>query len=345
MGHLTGVRTTAGRAGRREWLGVWIELLVLFVGGLVILGCGGECLVRGAAQLARQLGVAPLVVGLTIVAFGTSAPEIAVSIRSAARGHDALAVANAVGSCIMNVLVVLGLAALVRPLRVSRNIQRIDAPFMVFFTAVFLLFAVDDGRIDRWQGLFFVGSIVLYTAFTYLESKRQPDIVAEEYEHDPRQKPRPWPVNLLAVIIGLVGLTQGADLIVQGAVGLARSLGVSPRIIGLTIVALGTSLPEMATCIVAARRNQPDIAIGNIVGSNIFNILAVIGLSASIYPLKVPQSTINLDAPVMLATAVLMIPIMRTGRRVSRTEGLLLLACYGGYLAWMLRGIPYPSSA
>ncbi len=315
---------------------VWATHIMLLAGGLLILVGGGECLVRGAAQLARQMGVSALVVGLTIVAFGTSAPETAVSMQSAATGHDALAVANAVGSCIMNILLVLGVAALARPLRVSRNVLRTDAPFMVFFTAVFMLFAIDDQEIDRWQGLFFVIAIVFYTLATYFEAHRQPAIVEDEYEHDPRQHPRSWYLNIGAILIGIVGLVKGADLIVEGAVGIAHILGITERIIGLTVVAFGTSLPELATCVIAARRNQPDIAIGNIVGSNIFNILAVIGLTATVFPLHVNRETVFLDAPVMLGAAVLLIPILRTGRRVGRWEGVLLLALFAGYLAWML---------
>jgi len=316
---------------------VWSSNILLLAGGLLVLGAGGELLVRGAARLARQMGVSALVVGLTIVAFGTSAPETAVSMQSAAGGHDALAVANAVGSCIMNILLVLGVAALVRPLRVSRNVLRTDAPCMLFFTAVFMLFAIDDQRIDRWQGLLFVVAIVLYTITTYFEARRQPAIVEEEYEHDPRQRPRSWILNIVAIVIGIVGLVKGADLIVDGAVGIAHALGASERIIGLTIVAFGTSLPELATCVVAARRNQPDIAIGNIVGSNIFNILAVIGLTATAFPLRIPSETIAFDGPVMFGTAILLIPILRTGRRVGRWEGLLLLALFGAYVGWMLR--------
>ncbi len=315
---------------------MWVNYIGLLIGGLVILGCGGECLVRGSAQLARQMGVSALVVGLTIIAFGTSAPEIAVSMQSAAQGQDDLAVANVVGSCIMNILIVLALAALARPLRVSRNVVTTDAPVMLFFTAFFILFAIDNGTIDRWQGGFFVVALVLYTFFTYFGARRQPKVVEDEYEHDPRLRPRPWFVNLLAVVIGIAGLVQGADLIVAGAVGIAELLGVSTRIIGLTIVALGTSLPELATCVVAARRNQPDIAVGNIVGSNIFNILAVIGVTSVFFPLEVSKETLYFDAPVMLFVVVLSFWVLRTGHRISRREGALLLGIYAVYLGWIL---------
>ena len=314
----------------------WLAFIAMFAGGLIILGAGGECLVRGAAQLARQLGVSALVVGLTIVAFGTSAPEIAVSLQAAQQGHDDLAVGNVVGSCIMNILIVLAIAALVRPLRVSRNVIRTDAPVMLFFIACFMLFAIDEHTIHRWQGIFFVIGLAVYMLYTYNEARRQPKIVEQEYEQELRVVPRRRLTNLLAVVIGIAGLVKGAELIRDGAVGMATLLGVSERIIGLTIVALGTSLPELATCIVAARHHQPDIAVGNVIGSNIFNVLAVIGITASFFPLDVNPQVVYLDGPVMLGVAVLVIPALRTGREVSRQDGAVFLAIFATYLAWML---------
>lgn len=316
---------------------MWTTNIMLLIVGLVILGFGGEFLVRGAARLARQMGVSALVVALTIVAFGTSTPEIAVTLQSAHQGQDDLAIANVVGSCIMNLLVVLGISALIRPLRVARNVTRIDAPVMLFFTAVFVLFAIDNQTIERWQGLFFVAALVFYTLFTYNEARRQPKEIEEEYEHDPRQIGKARIASSALVLLGIVGLIKGADLIVTGAVGIAEMMGVSTRIIGLTIVAMGTSLPELTTCIIAARRGQPDIAIGNIVGSNIFNILAVVGITASFMPLDVARETLFFDAPVMLLATLLMIPILRTGHQISRREGVIMLALYGLYLGWILK--------
>jgi cation:H+ antiporter len=315
----------------------WFVNIGLLVGGLVVLGVGGEFLVRGSAQLARQLGISALVVGLTIVAFGTSAPEIAVSMQAAARGEHALAVANVVGSCIINILIVLAIAALVRPLRVSRKIVTTDALVMLLFTAMFMLFAIDDHRIDRWQGVLFVVALGCYTLFTYFAARRQPRIVEEEYERDLRIRPRSPFVNVVAVVIGIVGSVKGADLIVGGAIGVATLLGVSTRIIGLTIVALGTSLPELATCVIAARRSQPDIAVGNIIGSNIFNILAVVGVTSVFFPLEVSDETVRLDAPVMVLVVLLSFWVLRTGHRISRREGAFLLAVYAAYFVAMLR--------
>ena len=316
---------------------VWGVNILQLVGGLVILGCAGECLVRGSAQLARQMGVSALVVGLTIVAFGTSAPEIAVTLQSAAIGEDDLAVANVIGSNILNILIVLGIAAVVRPLRVSRNILTTDAPVMMFFTALFLLFAYDNNTINRWQGIFFIAALAVYTVLTYRAARRQPLVVESEYEEDLKVVPRPAWLNVLAVLIGFAGLVQGADLIVEGAVGIAQRMGVSTRIIGLTIVALGTSLPELATGVIATRRNQSDIAIGNVVGSNIFNILAVVGVTSTCYPLKVAPETLRFDAPVMLFVTVLSFWVFRTGHRISRGEGFALIGIYVVYLAITLR--------
>ena len=310
----------------------WLLNIALLVGGLIVLGGGGEFLVRGAAQLARQMGVSALVVGLTIVAFGTSAPEIAVSMKAAAQNQHALAVANVVGSCIMNILIVLAIAALARPLRVSRKVVTTDALVMLFFTAMFLLFAIDNNRIDRWQGALFVIALGFYALFTYFGARRQPKLVEDEYERELQLARRPWPLNALAVVIGIAALVKGADLIVDGAVGIAELLGVSERIIGLTIIALGTSLPELATCVIAARRNQPDIAIGNIIGSNIFNILAVIGITATFFPLSVARE-FRFDALVLLFVVVLSFWVLRTGHRISRREGALLLGIYAAYLA------------
>ena len=318
-------------------LAEWLTSLGLLAGGLGILACGGELLVRSAAQLARQLGLSALVVGLTIVAFGTSAPEIAVSLKSAFVGQDDLAVANVVGSCIMNILIVLGLAAAARPLRVSRNVITTDAPFMLFFTAMFVLFAFDDQIIRRWQGILFLAALVVYTLFTYFEARRQPQVVETEYESETQLGFKRPMANLIACIIGIAGLKFGADLIVDGAIGIATLLHVSTRIIGLTVVAFGTSLPEVATCVIAARRNQPDIAIGNVVGSNIFNILAVVGATATCVPLHISTDILYFDMPVMLGVVVLSFYVLRTGHRISRPEGVGLLVLYLIYLGWTLR--------
>lgn len=316
----------------------WLVHLGTLVGGLVVLGVGGEVLVRGAARLARQMGVSALVVGLTVVAFGTSAPEVAVSVQAAAKNLDDIAIANVVGSCIMNILVVLGIAALVRPLTVARNLIKTDAPVMVLVSAMFVLFAFDGHTVSRWQGVFFVLLLIAYTTYTYFEARREPEKIKEEFEEATPSGAKSVALSLVLCVIGLGGLVFGADLIVRGAVGIAELLGVSERIIGLTLVALGTSLPEIAICVIAARKGQSDIAIGNVVGSNIFNVLAVIGITATLFPLTISASTLAVDMPVMLAATVLIVPILRTGHLISRREGMVLLGCYCVYLAWLLLG-------
>lgn len=306
-------------------------LLFYLILGLVMLGLGGELLVKGASQLARQLGVSALVVGLTVVAFGTSSPEVAVTMLAGGRGEDTLAVANVVGSCTMNILIVLGLAALASPMKVSRSVIKIDAPIMIAVLALFLLFASDDGELKRWMGLFFLGSLSAYMLFTVLHARREPRIISEEFESGLGGKGKTL-INIGLLAAGLGALVLGADFVIKGAVGIAEYFQISKRIIGLTIVALGTSLPEVVTCVIAARRNQPDIAIGNVIGSNIFNILAVLGCTATCYPLSVSQHTIFVDGPVMLGAAVLSIYLLRTGHRISRMEGGVLVSLYGCYL-------------
>jgi cation:H+ antiporter len=306
----------------------------ILVIGLVLLGLGGECLVRGAAQLARRMGVSALVVGLTVVAFGTSTPEIAVTMSAGAHGHHDIAIANVVGSCTLNILIVLGLAALTKPMRVSRNVINTDGPIMIGALALFLLFA-SHRLLERWMGAVFLALLAAYIVMTVVLARRQTAGVKLEYETGLSVK-GPWFVDVVVVVLGLVGLSYGADLVLSGATGIARSFGIEERIIGLTIVALGTSLPEIVTCVVAARRNQPDIAIGNVVGSNIFNIFGVLGLTASVYPLEVSAQTFFFDGPIMLAAAIITFPILRTGHRISRPEGVFLIALYCAYLGLVL---------
>jgi len=305
--------------------------IAIMIAGLVILGIGGEALVKGASRLARAVGVSALVVGLTVVAFGTSAPEAAVSISAGAAGEDDIAVANVVGSCTMNIMLVLALAALARPLRISRSVLRNDLPVMLLATAVFMLMAANHRVIERWMGLTLLAGLVLYTLNTMRLARSATTVV--EYEFDtglPAGKS--VLINFLLMIVGIAALVGGARMIVYGAVEIAEAIGVSKRIIGLTIVALGTSLPEVATCVVAARRGQPDIAVGNVIGSNIFNILAVVGLASTAFPLRISEHTLFVDGPVMLLAGVMALPVLRTGRLVSRREGGMLLGLYAVYL-------------
>lgn len=309
----------------------WVVHILVLVAGVAVLGGGGEGLVRGASRLARTLGMSALVVGLTVVAFGTSAPEAAVTIFAAARGSTDLAVGNVVGSNIANVLLILGFAAVVKPLKVSRSLLKLDGPVMIVAALVFMAVALLNRQIQRWEGGLFILGLVAYTLLTYREGRKH----AQCDDQTPGSGlARRWWYNLALVVGGIAGLVIGARLIVDGASGIAALLGISPHIVGLTIVAIGTSLPELATAVAAARHNQPDIAIGNVIGSNIFNILFVTGLASLVHPLAVPAAILHFDGPLMVVVSLLAYAAIWTGQRVVRREGFLLLAGYTGYLTW-----------
>lgn len=311
----------------------WVAHVLVLLGGLAVLTAGGEMLVRGAARLAGTLGVSVLVVGLTVVAFGTSAPEAAVTIFAARQGAAGLALGNVVGSNIANVLLILGLAAAVRPIPVARSLIRLDGPVMVASAAALYGLMFWQGGIGRLAGAAFVVGLVAYTGLAYYLGRRNPPpTVGEALTATGRG--RLWWYNALLVLVGIGGLIVGARLIVSGSTGLALLLGISEHVVGLTIVAVGTSLPELATTVIAARRNQPDIAIGNVVGSNTFNVLFVTGAAALASPLHVPVEITRFDAPLMLAVCALFVPLAWTGRRVTRGEGVVLLALYVLYVGW-----------
>jgi len=309
--------------------------ILALVGGIAVLVVGGEALVRGAVRLANGLGVSSLLIGLTVVAFGTSAPELAVTLTAATSGRDSLALANVVGSNVANLLLVLGLAAVIRPLVAPRKLIRVDAPAMVLATLTLTAFATAGGALQRWQGAVLLAGLGVYLVVTYLQSRRgEPDALNDEATPAPR---RLHPSALVLVVLGFVALTFGSDLIVLGAVGIAEDAGLSERLVGTTIVAIGTSLPEITTCVVAAWRRQPAIALGNIIGSNLFNILFVLGaVSLVAAPVEFAPSALRLDVPVMAGAAVLAMAILATGRRLRRIEGVGLLALYAGYLALTL---------
>ncbi len=316
--------------------------IVLLVVGLVMLTAGAEWLVRGAAKLALAVGISPLVIGLTVVAFGTSAPELAVSIQSAFAGQADIAMGNVVGSNIANILLILGLSALVAPLVVHQQLVRLDVPLMIGVSVVAALFAL-DGKVGRLEGIVLFSGIVTYTIFLVIKSRRESDTsVVEEYEKEFGKEPprgtRQIALNLLLVGVGLALLTFGSRFLVDGAVALARFFGVSEVVIGLTIVAVGTSLPELATSVVAAARGERDIAAGNVVGSNIFNLLSVLGATAAVAPdgVAVTRSLLNFDIPFMVAVAVACLPIFFTGNRIARWEGGLFVGYYVAYAAYLV---------
>ncbi|MGE3274773.1 MAG: calcium/sodium antiporter [Vicinamibacterales bacterium] len=303
--------------------------------GLVLLAGGGELLVRGASRLARRWGVSPLVIGLTVVAFGTSAPELAVSVRAALTGGSDLALGNVVGSNILNVLLILGVSALITPLVVHQRIVRIDVPLMIGASIVVALLGL-DGQLGRLDGLFLGGAVIAYTTWAIVASRREP----AEGDAEAGQAPGngAWWPPALQVLGGLVLLVLGARWLVAGAVELARWAGVGELVIGLTVVAAGTSLPEIAASIVAAVRGERDIAVGNVVGSNLFNLLAVLGATSLLAPagVDVAPSALRFDVPVMIAVAVACLPVFMHGGGIARWEGALFLAYYGAYVAYLV---------
>ncbi len=311
--------------------------VVFFVLGLAFLVIGADCLVKGASRLAAAFGISTLVIGLTVVAFGTGAPELAVCIKAALADQMDIALGNIVGSNIFNVLFILGISAVIVPLAVSRQLIRIEVPLMIALSFLVFLFAL-DGRLGRIDGLILVVGLVLYFGFAIRQSRKEnlqsgPEADGEDSAN---ANARSGPLkNLLLVAVGLTLLVVGSRWLVDGAVIFARYLGVSELIVGLTIVAVGTSLPEVVTSIVAALRGERDIAVGNAVGSNIFNLMGVLGFASLIAPsgVAVTSSVIGFDLPIMVAVAFVCLPVFFTGGIISRAEGALL---FGFYLAYTL---------
>lgn len=315
-----------------------IGLMIL---GLVFLVLGGELLVRGASRLAGLAGISPLVIGLTVVAFGTSAPELAVSVQASFNGQTDIAVGNVVGSNIFNVLFILGISALITPLVVSSQLVRIDVPLMIAASIAMFILGL-DGAIGQLDGVGLFATLVIYTTWTVIKSRRETAAVKQEFaqEYSTEKKTSAGSVVLQVVLIalGLAALTFGAHWMVGGAVAIARLFGMSELLIGLTIVAAGTSLPEVAASIMASVRGERDIAVGNVVGSNLFNILCVLGLSAIVVPggVAVSQTALQFDIPVMIAVAIACLPIFFTGHLIARWEGGLLLSYYIAYTLYLI---------
>lgn len=318
-----------------------IEQIVFFILGLVALTVGAELLVRGAARLALTWGISPLVVGLTVVAFGTSAPEMAVSAGAVLKGSGNLAIGNVVGSNIANVLLILGLSALIVPLAVADQVIRQEIPIMLGASVLMVVLAL-DGRIGVLDGAMLFGLILVYVYFLVTQSRRagakvQQEIADELPSTDSRWDAH-WSMQLMLVVGGLSLLVLGADRLVQAAVAVARTFGISDLVIGLTVVAVGTSMPEIATSLVAAWRGQRDIAIGNVVGSNVFNIFACLGFAALISGegIVVSETARQFDLWVMLAVAFACLPIMMTGHTIDRWEGGLFIGYYVAYTTYLV---------
>lgn len=308
---------------------MWIPvLLVIF--SLAVLYFGADFLVKGSSSLAVRFGISPLVVGLTVVAFGTSAPELLVSVQSALDGSSGIAVGNVMGSNIFNVCVILGISALIYPLRVNPRLIRLDMPVMLLATFAFAII-FHSGHFGRIPGIIFFVGVCGYVGYCVYKAKRGEAVGAEEEIKTTKS----WMLDVVFVLVGLGLLIWGSGLLVDNAVLIAKALGWSDAVIGLTIVAAGTSMPELATSVVAALKKRTDIAIGNVVGSNIFNLLAVLGLTATIAPVETDQ--INLvDMLVMVGSSLVLLPFMRTGFRIGRREGGILFLIYVAYTVYLL---------
>lgn len=317
--------------------------ILLLAASLLILTGGAELLVRGAVAIAKRLGVSAFFIGLTIVGFGTSTPELSTSLMAALKGSGDIAVGNVVGSNICNVLLILGATALIRPIAIELRLVRSEL-LVVILVSLLPFVALATGHIvTRWQGLAMVALLIGYLWRGYLagrreESRRQAELEAElerEVGLDPTKPANPL-IAVLSIAAGLALLIAGSWLLVRSASGIARSFGISELVIGLTVVALGTSAPELFTSVVAAIRKQSDIAVGNILGSNIFNLLGILGVTAAVRPQAIDTQVFRLDAPLMLATAILLAFFMRSGSRLSRPEGACMLLCYATYTAYLL---------
>lgn len=312
----------------------------LLIVGLALMVVGAEGLVRGASRLAAALGVSPLIIGLTVVAFGTSAPEMAVSVEASLRGQADIAIGNVIGSNIFNVLFILGASALIVPLVVSAQLIRLDVPLMIAISVLVLLLGL-DGRLSFIDGALLFGGLLGYVLFLAREAKRNPAAAPEdevaELLGDLSSRSR-WGMNVALVAGGLTLLVAGSHWFVEGAIGIARTLGVSELVIGLTVVAAGTSMPEVVTSIIAAIRGERDIAVGNVIGSNIFNLLGVLGLAGLVAPggVEIASSVITFDLPVMIAVAVACLPIFFSGGTIGRWKGALLFGYYFAYTAYLI---------
>jgi cation:H+ antiporter len=314
--------------------------VLIFVSGLVALVVGASLLVRGASKLALAFGISPLVIGLTIVAFGTSAPELAVSVGAALNGQTDIAIGNVVGSNIFNVLFILGISSLITPLVVSSQIIRQEVPIMIGSSLLLLLLML-DGTIGQVDAGVLLILIIGYTSFLIWQSRKETKAIQDEYAQEMQQPDgwdSHWSIQLTLILAGLALLVFGADWLVDSSIAMAKAWGVSDVVIGLTIVSAGTSMPEVATSVIAAVKGERDIAVGNVVGSNTFNILGCLGLSGVVSSTGLPAATsiLNFDIWVMLAVAFSCLPIFMSGQVIARWEGLLFTGYYVAYTTYLI---------
>lgn len=315
--------------------------LIFAIGVVAVVG-GAELVVRGGARIAAHLGISPLIIGLTVVAIGTSAPELAVGIDAALQGNGALAVGNIAGTNVFNLLVILGLMAVIKPLKLTGQTIRFDLPFMIG-AALLLLLMGFDGALSTLEGIVLIAGAVLFMVLTLRNARRESQEVRAEFDHEYGDRATSHPrltfaLNAFFLFAGLVIVVIGADWLVDGAVELARDFGVSEAFIGLTVVAIGTSAPEIVTAIVATIRDERDLAVGNLLGSSVFNILLILGVT-SVVPvgdIPVPPELAFIDLPIMVLATLLCIPVFLSHRLVSRLEGALFLTCYAAYFGYLI---------
>lgn len=315
-------------------MGMWFEI----ISGLVLLLVGGELLVRGAVASAKSLGVSPLLIGLTLVGFGTSTPELVTSVTAALNNSPGIAVGNVVGSNTANILLILGLAAMIYPLAIDPKGFRRDA-IMVVVAALACLLVVLNGYMDRWIGFVFVATLFVYVIYVYRSEKRAPDeaaLVAEHRAEDAPKGPGTMALSVAMAVAGIAITIFGARFLVSGSIELAKGFGISDTIIGLTIVAVGTSMPELVSSVIASLRKHSDVAYGNIIGSNIYNVLFILGATAMISPIEMPSQIAAFDIWVMLAATALLVFFARSGFKLQRWEGMAFVAAYIGYTAYLI---------
>lgn len=315
---------------------LWQSLI--FLVGIVVLYFGAEWLIKGAASIALKYGIRPLVVGITVVALGTSMPEFVINFFAAIQNEDSLALGNIIGSNICNIGLILGASALVLPLTISPTSLKKEYSIMMFVMVVFYLIAL-DGVIDKFDGFLLVGGLAAFLVFLVLDARRharRSSALQEVAEVESEDVKAPTWKKATHLIGGMIALAVGARLMVLAAVNIATSMGIDPVVIGLTVVAIGTSLPELAASVVGAMRNEMDISFGNVLGSNLLNVLFVVGLVAFIQPLSVEPVALQIHFPVMIGFGLLLLPLAWTGYRITRIEGGVLLTAFAGYLIYLV---------
>lgn len=313
--------------------------LGILIGGLIVLIIGGEFLVKGAVGIAFKAHLSTLVIGMTVVSFGTSAPELLVSIKAAFEGAPDIAIGNVVGSNIANISLVLGVTVMIYALTVQRDTKIYDWPKMLLSTLLFYAFAY-DGIIVWFEGVIMLSLLIIYIAFIITKSRKETKKEKAALPEEELEAPASTSKSLLFLLIGLIGLYFGATWLLDGAVSLASKAGLSERVIGITIIAFGTSVPELITCVVAAYRKETAISIGNLIGSNIFNIMAVIGITSIIHPIEVSQESLDFDFNWMVGFALLLLPVIFWGKKVGFWKGVLVFGMYILYIVLLLLDSP-----